>query len=246
MVTPRLQHPDDVIDCVEALVAKAGLDALTIRTLTKATGFSNGGIYRAFGSRGGLIGRMWIRAECRFLELLKSLVAQADNPVDAVVAAAEASIRYPQLHPISAAVLSRVHREEILSQPMPTEASNQLRALAHELGEIMSRLALDLWHRNDAAALDLIAVCILDLPKWIALQDIGFAPSVVDEYLRGAVRAVLEIGPPALPNRRDEMPTIRQQPEVCRVISELGAAQSVDTFRCRISQLSPSGTNVSR
>jgi predicted ATPase with chaperone activity len=33
---------------------------------------------------------------------------------------------------------------------------------------------------------------------------------------------------------------------VCRAIAESGAAQSVDTLRCLISQVSPSGTKVSR
>ncbi|GAB7144227.1 TetR/AcrR family transcriptional regulator [Mycobacterium riyadhense] len=202
MVSPRLYHPDLVIDCVEALVAKAGLEALTIRSLTRATGFSNGGIYRTFGSRGGLVGRMWIRAEGRYLQLLRSQIARANNPFDAVLAAAEASIHYPRLYPKSAAVLFTVRREEILSQPMSKEVGDQLRALGHELSEITSQLAIDLWNRCDAEALDLVAVCIHDLPKWIALRNMGFAKPIAGEYLRSAVRAVLDVGPPPLAYER--------------------------------------------
>lgn len=198
MLSHRLYHPDLVIDCVEALVARAGLDALTIRALTTATGFSNGAIYRAFGSRGGLIGRMWIRAESRYLELVKNLVAQAHNPFDAVVAAAEASVLYPQQYPKSAAVLFNVRRTEILSQPMSTDVSDQLKALDHELVKIMSRLAMDLWQRCDAEVLDLVRVCVIDLPKWIALRNSKFGVPLVGEYLRGAIRAVLAVGPPPL------------------------------------------------
>lgn len=198
MLNPRLYHPDLVIDCVEALVARTGLDALTIRALTTATGFSNGAIYRAFGSRGGLIGRMWIRAESRYLQLVKNLIAQAHSPFDAVIAAAEASILYPQQYPISAAVLFNVRRAEILSQPMSTEISDQLRALDHELGGIMSGLAMDLWQRCDAEVLDLVTVCVIDLPKWIALRSNKFGLPLVGEYLRGAIQAVLAVGPPPL------------------------------------------------
>ncbi|OSC39874.1 hypothetical protein B8W66_15370 [Mycobacterium decipiens] len=174
------------------------MDALTIRALTKATGFSNGAIYRTFGSRGGLIGRMWIRAECRFMALLKSLVAQAQDPFDAVLAAAEASIHYPERYPQSAAVLFTVRREEALTKPISPEASEQLCALDHELAQIISRLTMDLWKRTDAAAVDLVSACILDLPKWIALRSTRYAKPIVREYLRAAVRAVLEVGPPPL------------------------------------------------
>lgn len=203
MLSPRLCHPDVVIDSVESLVAQSGLDALTIRVLIRATGFSNGAIYRTFGSRGGLIGRMWLRAESRFLEVLKSLIAQAQNPFDAVLAAAEASFLYPQRYPTSAAVLFTVRRDEALSQPMPTDLSDQLRALDQELVEIMSSLAMNLWNRSDADAVDLVATCILDLPKWMVQRATRLATPVVGEYLREAIGALLAVGPPPIARRHD-------------------------------------------
>lgn len=198
MLIPRSQHRDLVIDCAESLVASSGLDALTMRALTRATGFSNGAIYRTFGSRGALVGRMWIRAESRFLELLKDLIAQAQNPFDAVVAGAEASLAYRQQYPKSAAVLFSARRAEIVSQPMPAEVGVQLRALQQELTGIMSRLAMDLWGRCDAGTLDLVAVCLMELPKWIALRHSRFGAPLVGEYLRAAIRAMLAVGPPPL------------------------------------------------
>lgn len=203
MVSPRLCDPDQVIDSVESLVAQAGLDALTIRALIRATGFSNGAIYRTFGSRGGLIGRMWLRAESRFLELLKGLIAQAHNPFDAVLAAAEVSFLYPQRYPTSAAVLFTVHRDEALSQPMPTDLGDQLRALEQERVGIISALAMSLWDRADADAVDLITACILDLPKWMVLRATRLATPAVSEYLREAIRAVLAVGPPPTVVRHD-------------------------------------------
>ena len=47
-------------------------------------------IYHAFGSRGGLVGRAWVRAARRFLALQKQVVDAEDEPVRAVIAAADA------------------------------------------------------------------------------------------------------------------------------------------------------------
>nr|VTP01281.1 hypothetical protein BIN_B_03974 [Mycobacterium riyadhense] len=206
MLSPRLRHPDLVIDFVEALVGQSGLDALTIRALTTASGFSNGAIYRTFGSRGGLIGRMWIRAESRFLELMKGLIAQAHNPFDAAVAAAETSLVYLQRYPKSAAVLFTVRREEALSLPMSIEIGDQLRALDDELVAIMSLLAKNLWKRNDAETVDLVAACILDLPKWVALRNMRLGTYLGSVYLRATIRAILEVGPPPLVPHHEVLP----------------------------------------
>ncbi|SOJ55257.1 hypothetical protein MSIMFB_02746 [Mycobacterium simulans] len=206
VLSPQLQHPDAVLDSVEALVARSGLNALTIRALTTAAGCSNGAIYRTYGSRGGLIGRMWIRAERRFLTLLNSQVAQAHNPFDAVLAAAEASISLLDQYPRSAAVLFTTRREEVLNQSMSPELGDQLRALDQELVEFMSRLAIGLWKRHDADAVGLVRVCVLDLPKRIALRNMRFVAHTVKAYLRGAVGAILEVGPPPLVGEDETTP----------------------------------------
>lgn len=104
MLSPRLQEHDYVLDSTEDLVAQDGIEAVTIRALTKATGVSNGAIYRTFESRGGLLGRVWIRAERRFLDQLTGLVEEAkaqagSESLDAVYAAAETSLLYPSCTP---------------------------------------------------------------------------------------------------------------------------------------------------
>ena len=116
MPSPTLQEHDYVLDSTENLVAQDGIEAVTIRALTKATGVSNGAIYRTFESRGGLLGRVWIRAEQRFLGQLTGFVEEAtarpgSEPLDPVYAAAETSLLYPELYPGSAACLMTVHRQ---------------------------------------------------------------------------------------------------------------------------------------
>ncbi|BDB43281.1 TetR family transcriptional regulator [Mycobacterium kiyosense] len=199
--SPRLHHHDYVLDSAEDLVAQDGIEAVTIRALTKVTGVSNGGIYRAFESRGGLLGRVWIRAERRFLDLLTSLVDEARDapgsaPIDAVHAAAETSLLYPKMFPGSSACLMTVRRADVVSQPMPPAVAEQLRALDNELAAVMAKLAENLWGRSDVSAVDLIATCIIDLPKWIGLRGHQHGMPVVRNYLRAAVRSVLEVGPP--------------------------------------------------
>lgn len=201
MLSPRLQEQDYVLDSTEDLVAQDGIEAVTIRALTKATGVSNGAIYRTFESRGGLLGRVWIRAERRFLDQLNSLIEEAraesgSEPLDAVYAAAETSLLYPEMHPGSSACLMTVRRDDIVSQPMPGDIAEQLQALHQELAEVLAQLADGLWGRSDASAVDLIATCIIDLPKWISLRSQRYSLPILRDYLRAAVRSVLDVGPP--------------------------------------------------
>jgi AcrR family transcriptional regulator len=211
VLSPRFHDPDFVIDSAEELVAQDGIEALTIRALTKASGVSNGAIYRAFESRGGLLGCVWIRAERRFLDLLTSLIEDVNSqpcgdPLDAVYAAAETSLLYPEMYPGSAALLLTVRREEVVSQPMPREIADQLDALDGELADVMSQLAAGLWERSDSGAVDLIATCIVDLPKWIALRGERYSLPILRDYLHAAVRSVLEVGPPPVGSGREMEP----------------------------------------
>lgn len=201
MSSPQLQEHEYVLDSTEDLVAKRGIDAVTIRALTKATGVSNGAIYRTYESRGGLLGRVWIRAERRYLDQLTALIEESQarpdsTPLDAVYAAAETSLHYPEMYPGSSACLMTVRRDEVVSQPMPGEIADQLQALAGELAALMARLAENLWARSDPGAVELIAACIVDLPKWIGLRSHRYGMPSRRDYLRAAVRSVLEIGPP--------------------------------------------------
>lgn len=201
MLSPRLQEHDYVLDSTEDLVAQDGIEAVTIRALTKATGVSNGAIYRTFESRGGLLGRVWIRAERRFLDQLTGLVEEAkaqagSESLDAVYAAAETSLLYPELYPGSSACLMTVRRDDVVSQPMPADIAEHLRALERELVAVMAQLAEGLWGRSDDSAVDLIATCIIDLPKWIGSRGARYSLPIQRDYLRAAVRSVLEVGPP--------------------------------------------------
>ncbi|BBX97298.1 hypothetical protein [Mycobacterium lacus] len=123
------------------------------------------------------------------MTLLTSLIDEAHNhdgdPFDVALAAVEASLRCPRQHPRSAGLLMAVRRKDALSQPMPPEVVEQLRALDRELADVMSQLAMRLWDRADTQAVDVIASCVIELPKWIVLRGKRSNGTMTREYLRG-------------------------------------------------------------
>lgn len=206
---PRVHDQDQILDAVELLAAQSGPAAVTIRAISDATGMSNGALYHSFGSRAGLVGRAWLRAGHRFLSAQGELIDAAldGDAADAVVAAAEAPAVFAEQHPHSSQLILTVRRDELLGPDTPTELAAQLRDLDRLLVEAMIRLARALWDRKDAAAVDVITMCIVDLPTAILLERKRIHDPDARERLRAAVRAVLAVGPPPLRRRTRERNT---------------------------------------
>jgi len=204
MPRPRVYEPDRVLDAVESLAVSSGPAAVTIRAISAAVGVSNGALYHTFGSRPGLMGRAWLRAGHRFLTVQNALVdqalAEADPraPVAAVVAAADAPAVFAGQYPDSSKLLLTVRREELLDSDLPDEIATELSDLDRLLVGLMIRLAVNVWDRKDARAVDAITTCIVDLPTAILLRRDRLANATAREHLRASVRAVLDVGPPPL------------------------------------------------
>ncbi|OBH60273.1 TetR/AcrR family transcriptional regulator [Mycobacterium sp. E2479] len=206
MPRPRRHDPDAVLDAVEDMVARAGPTAVTIRAISAAVGVSNGAVYHTFTSRGGLMGQAWLRAGRRFLALQTSLVDEAlatggpDGPPEAVVAAANAVVVFTERYPGSSTLVLRVRREEVLGDDVPDDVADELRRLDKLLVALMVRLAIALWDRKDAAAVDAITSCVVDLPTALLLRRDRLASATARAQLHAAVRAVLAVGPPTPTN----------------------------------------------
>ncbi|OBH30742.1 TetR family transcriptional regulator [Mycobacterium sp. E342] len=198
MPRPRVHDQDQILDAVERLAVQAGPAAVTIRAVSDATGVSNGALYHTFGSRAGLVGRAWLRAGHRFLCAQAELIdaAPQGDAVAAVVAAAEAPAVFAQDHPASSRLLLTVRRDELLGPDTPPDLAAQLRDLDRLLVESMIRLARLLWDRKDAAAVDVVTMCIVDLPTAILLHCNRIKDTDARERLRAAVIAVLDAGEP--------------------------------------------------
>jgi AcrR family transcriptional regulator len=208
MPRPRVYEPDQVLDAVESLTVASGPAAVTIRAISAAVGVSNGALYHTFGSRAGLIGRAWLRAGRRFLDLQNALVDQAlsatgpQAAIAAVVAAADAPVVFAERYPNSSKVLWAVSAEELIASDPPEGVAAELSDLHRLLIGLMIRLAVNLWDRKDAAAVDTITTCIVDLPTAIVLRRNGLGDPTARQQLRAAVRAVLDTGAPPVKKRR--------------------------------------------
>jgi AcrR family transcriptional regulator len=203
-----MHEPDRVLDAVESLAVASGPAAVTIRAISAAVGVSNGALYHTFGSRAGLMGRAWLRAGRRFLDVQSTLVDKAlaeagpRAPIAAVVAVADAPVVFAEQYPESSKLLWAVSREELSNSDLPDEIATELSDLDRLLVELMIRLAASLWDRKDALAVDAITTCIVDLPTAIVLSRHRLGSATARKHLRESVRAVLDVGPPPLEKRK--------------------------------------------
>ncbi|BBY50011.1 putative transcriptional regulator, TetR [Mycolicibacterium arabiense] len=203
MPRPRVHDLEHVLDVAERLAVAEGPGAVTIRALSEATSVSNGALYHAFGTRAGLLGRAWVRAAERFLELQRTAVEQALGEADtdgdateAVVAAALCPAWFLEQNPTSARFLLTVRREELLrSGDVPADVADELRRLDDALGAIFVGLALRLWDREDKRALALVRDCVVHLPTALLLRGNRIGDRAARDRLAAAVRAVLTIPP---------------------------------------------------
>lgn len=208
MARPRVHDPDSVLDAVEELAVQSGPAAVSIRAISAAAGVSNGAVYHSFSSRGGLMAHAWLRAGRRFLSVQRALVEEAFDAqqaaADAVVAAADAPVIFAGRYPNSAKLVLTVRRAEVLADDVSDDVAAELRDLDTQLVDLMVQLVTRLWDRKDAAAVDVITSCIVDLPTALLLTRNAVENRTRRAQLRAAVRAVLALGPPtprALENR---------------------------------------------
>jgi len=193
---PRVYDPEQVLDAVESLAARSGPAAVTIRAIGEATGASNGAVYHGFGSRAGLVAAAWLRAARRFLAVQGELVDAVSDPLEAVVAAADAPVAFAQRRPDACKLLFAIQRDELPDDDLSAELAEQLRGADAELVGLLIRLADALWQRRDAAAVDTITTCVVDLPTAIVLSRNRLGSTIARAHLHAAVRAVLSVGPP--------------------------------------------------
>lgn len=196
MPRPRVHDPDRILDAAESLAVSSGPGAVTIRAISAAVGVSNGALYHSFGSRTGLLARAWLRAGHRFLDAQTALVDRAPSGVQAVLAAADTPAVFAEQYPNSCLLLLTVPRDKLLISDLPDEIATEVRDLEATLVGLMIRLAVSVWGRKDAAAVDTVTTCIVDLPTAILLRRNRVGSKTARAQLRSAVEAVLDVGPP--------------------------------------------------
>lgn len=204
MPRPRRHDLESVLDAVEDLTAGSGVAAVTTRALAAETGVSNGAIYHGFGSRAAVLGHAWLRAAHRFLDIQRSQIAAVptgSDPVESVVAAAEAPAVLAERHPGSAALLTALERPVLIAAGVPTTLVGELAAVQDRLVEVLVELAERMWHRRDGVAVAVITTCVVDLPTAILLTRGRLSDTAARRQLRAAVRAVATVGPDDRPRK---------------------------------------------
>lgn len=198
MARPRLHDLDALLDAAESLLAESDDRAVTIRAVADRAGASSGSLYHAFSSRNELLGRMWLRAALRFLDLQNRAVDAAlatgdgwDAAVSATVAAATTLRDLRRESAATAEVLIRYRREALIDDGLSAELVAELRALDADLLGVLRRLSDALFGRHDRRAVETVAICVVDLPP--SLLD-GRRERLVDPAaaLAAAVGGVLE------------------------------------------------------
>jgi AcrR family transcriptional regulator len=192
MPRPQVYDRDAMLDAAEALAVEGGVKAVTIRAVSERAGISNGAIYHAFGSRGGLVGRAWVRAARRFLTLQKQAVEAEDDPVRAVIVAADAPALFSQQYPSSTRLVFEISRDELIGDA-PAEVQAELRALDDDLRDILLRLSTAMWNRKDAASLAVIEDCVVGLPTGLLLRRPMPPTDDARRRLAVAVNAILSV-----------------------------------------------------
>ncbi|MFD6106176.1 TetR/AcrR family transcriptional regulator [Nocardia salmonicida] len=199
MPRPRVHALDSLLDAAEQLAVDSGPAAVTVRALSEVTSVSNGVIYHAFGSRAGLMGRVWLRAAQRFLTLQREAVDRAliaghshENAIEAVVAAADTPAEFLVRQPVSGRFLLTVPRRELLgSSEIPDDIAEELRRLDQTLAELFVNLSRGVFDRADREAVAVIRDCVVELPTALLLRGRRNPDPAVRQRLAAAVRAVL-------------------------------------------------------
>src|SRR3954467_7851258 len=192
MARPQVYDRDVMLDAAEELAVEGGVKAVTIRAVSERAGISNGAIYHAFGSRGGLVGRAWVRAARRFLALQKQAVDAEDEPVRAVIAAADAPAVFSEQYPSSARLILGTPREDLIGGA-PAEVQAELQALDTDLRNMLIRLSIAAWDRKDAASVAVIEDCVVGLPTGLMLRRPMPPTNDTRRRLAAAVEAILSV-----------------------------------------------------
>lgn len=208
MARRRLHSLDDLLDIAEQLVIGGDPAGLTLRSLARSSGASNGTIYHAFRSKEELLARLWLRATERLGVIMAESLDVDTDPHDAVVAAAIVPVTFTRRHRASAQLFFAQRRDQLFSADLAPEVVDDLEAQYRRLRTLMIDLAAGIWGRKDPVAVDAIATCVVDVPGGIlrrALLEDRDADAATERRIEAAVRAILAV-PLDPPRKRTRSP----------------------------------------
>lgn len=200
MGRPRQHDLNTLCDHAHDLWVTHGAAGVTIRALTAVSGASSGAVYHAFGSRDGLLARVWAREAEDFLAFQRGTVARAmatGTPTDALVTAAMAPAHYAESNMDSARLLLSANVDDLMTAELTDDGRAQLRQRQKELGQLLIELSSALWNRQDPAAITTVRYCVVNLPGTLLLRSKNVTDPIAHHALELAVRGIASQAPPA-------------------------------------------------
>lgn len=194
MPRPRLHPSDTMLDAARDLLLARGSGSATIEAIADVSGASTGSIYHRFGSRDGLLTRLWIRAVYRsqasFLAALEK-----DDPRAAALAAAQSILEFCEQEPADARLLVSFRREDLIRTAPSAQLADELEELNRPIEAAVVTLARRLYGRPTRGALNRTLLAVFDLPYGAARRHLIAGtklPAGLRHDLARAVQAVLE------------------------------------------------------
>jgi AcrR family transcriptional regulator len=179
LAPPRKHSTDAILDAARALAVAKGPRAASVAAISHASGAPVGTLYHRFGNRDGILAAAWFRALERFQAgALAADAAHADDPVEAGVAMANASLEFATEHPEDARLLLVLRRGDLLDAA-PPDLRTRLDAMNAPLATAVARIARALCGRADARAVELVTRAVVDIPT-----------AAVRRHVRGDGRAL--------------------------------------------------------
>jgi AcrR family transcriptional regulator len=185
-----------MLDAARDLLLERGSGSATVEAIADLSGAPTGSIYHRFGSRDGLLTRLWIRAVYRsqasFLAALEH-----EDPRAAALAAAQSILEFCEQEPADARLLVSFRREDLIRAAPNGQLADELEELNRPIEAAVVTLARRLYGRPTRAAVNRTLLIVFDLPYGAARRHLiegTKLPAGLRDDLARAVKAVLEDG----------------------------------------------------
>jgi AcrR family transcriptional regulator len=183
-----------MLDAARELLLESGAGGATVEAIADLSGAPTGSIYHRFGSRDGLVARLWMRAVYRSQASFLAALEQED-PGAAALAAAQSILDFCEQNPADARLLVSFRREDLIRTAPSGQLAEELEELNRPVETAVVALARRLYGRATRATLNRTLLAVFDLPYGAARRYLIAGtklPAGLRDDLARAVTAVLE------------------------------------------------------
>jgi AcrR family transcriptional regulator len=187
MPRPQAHRSDTILDAALATLVDDGARAATIERIAARSGAPTGSLYHRFGSREAILVALWVRTVRRFQQGFLAAI-EADDPLEAAVAAGLWTVEFCRRHPAEARLLTTMRLSDVVGTGGPADLNAAAEAAVRAL-------ARRLYGNARRPAIDRVALAVVDLPYGAVRRHVGAGkrvPAAVRDRLAAAIVAVLD------------------------------------------------------